>query len=68
VDTLAELQIDEASLDWQLVPAREAAAAGAEGDEDGALPPARLTIAQAKIALARTFGVSPDNIEITIRG
>jgi hypothetical protein len=30
--------------------------------------PGRLTIEQAKKALADTFGVSPDDIEITIRG
>jgi hypothetical protein len=30
--------------------------------------PMKLTIAQAKRALAATFGVTPDAIEITIRG
>jgi hypothetical protein len=31
-------------------------------------PPATLTIAEARIALAATFGVKPEAIEITIRG
>jgi hypothetical protein len=31
-------------------------------------PPARLTILEAKKALAATFGVKPDAVEITIRG
>jgi hypothetical protein len=42
-------------------------------DADDALTPEQqsvrpLTIAEAKAALARTFGVSPDKVEITIRG
>jgi hypothetical protein len=31
-------------------------------------PPATLTITEAKKALAATFGVKPDAVEITIRG
>ncbi len=34
----------------------------------GQLPPATLTIPEAKKALAATFGVKPEAIEITIRG
>lgn len=34
----------------------------------GASPAATLTIAEAKKALAATFGVKPDAVEITIRG
>jgi len=42
-------------------------------DADDGLTPGQqsvrpLTIAEAKAALARTFGVSPDKVEITIRG
>ena len=32
------------------------------------LPPTLITIADAKLALAKTFGVKPEAIEITIRG
>jgi len=38
---------------------------GSTNGESSAKP---LTIAEAKAALARTFGVSPDKVEITIRG
>jgi len=31
-------------------------------------PPLRLTIQEAKEALARNFGISPDQVEITIKG
>ena len=31
-------------------------------------PPATLTIAEAKKALAATFGVKPEAVEISIRG
>jgi hypothetical protein len=39
-----------------------------EGSTNGESAGKPLTIAEAKAALARTFGVSPDKVEITIRG
>lgn len=44
-----------------------------EGSERGEeapsrTPPLQLTIQQAKEALARTYGITPDQIEITIKG
>lgn len=55
---LAELDIDPTKLDWQHL--------------DEVMPPVAacpqpLTIAEAKEALAATFGVQPGDIEITIR-
>jgi hypothetical protein len=40
----------------------------AAGSEPAGPTPKRLTIADAKQALAESFGVSPEDIEITIRG
>ena len=61
----SEIDIDFDALDWKLMPAREIApiaksVPGVEGEG--------LTIAQAKAELAATFGVSPEAVEITIRG
>jgi len=58
--TLGMLGIDPAALDFRPVPSAPAEPASSAG-------PDRLTIQEAKEALARTFGVSPENIEITIR-
>ncbi len=71
--SLSELGIDLAGVEFepmpnakerpikrQPAPPREAVAAAG--------PPATLTIAEAKKALAATFGVKPDAVEITIRG
>jgi hypothetical protein len=61
--TLEELGIDPDDLDFQAMPRTVKA-----GRPNGSSEPAGLTIAQAKSSLAATFGVSPDAIEITIRG
>jgi len=59
--TLDELQIDLRSLKFKPMPA----GARATNESSGAK---QMTIADAKNGLALTFGVSPDDIEITIRG
>jgi hypothetical protein len=60
--TLDELQIDLRGLKFTPVPA--------EGEEAANAVPGvkNMTIADAKNGLALTFGVSPDDIEIIIRG
>lgn len=55
--SLAELEIDPTKLSWQQMPV--------QASEPQVR---RMTIAEAKEALSATFGVSPDDIEITIRG
>jgi hypothetical protein len=59
--TLDELQIDLRRLKFNPMPA----GAGATNESSGTQ---QMTIADAKKGLAETFGVSPDDIEITIRG
>jgi hypothetical protein len=59
--TLSELQIDLRGLKFNPMPA----GAATTNDNPGAN---HMTIADAKNGLAATFGVSPDDIEITIRG
>ena len=74
---LLEPGIDPERLDFQPMPAAGATSEGA--NTSGTVPvntvgttpaevPTRMTIAEAKRALAATFGVSPDAIEITVRG
>jgi hypothetical protein len=59
--TLDKLQIDLRGLKFNPMPA----GAGTTNESAGAN---HMTIADAKNGLAATFGVSPDDIEITIRG
>lgn len=55
--SLEELKIDPTKLSWKNIP-----------DQAGATKrTGQLTIAEAKEALAATFGVRPDDIQITIR-
>ena len=70
VDDFSDIQIDESALTWQPMPTIEAAESPVDPSPPGspAGPSGRLTIAEAKAALAVTFSVSPENIEITIRG
>lgn len=67
--SLANLDIDPKKLKWQSPSDCEAArpAVGAVATPAPASA-TRLTIPEAKKALAATFGVKPDDIEITIRG
>jgi hypothetical protein len=72
VDDFAEIQIDESSLEWLPMPEAgytERAFEIARQDVAAPSPTSdRMTIADAKAGLAASFGVSPDRIEITIRG
>ncbi|WP_445502544.1 hypothetical protein [Microvirga sp. G4-2] len=68
--TLEELGIDPATLDFKPMPSPAPEAAPAQDAEDEVVEEEvfKLTIAQAKLGLANAFGVSPDAIDITIRG
>lgn len=65
--SLKELGINPAKLTWEPMPQAEAAASPIS-KPTGPSPTGGLTIAEAKKALAATFGVKPDAVEITIRG
>lgn len=65
--SLKQLDIDPAKMQFQPVPHDDAASARTPSTS-GSTPAGMLTIAEAKKALAATFGVKPDAIEITIRG
>jgi hypothetical protein len=60
--TLEELGIDLRGLKFKPMPVPAASA------KPGSMSGAPMTIADAKKALAATFGISPDDVEITIRG
>jgi len=64
--SLSELGIRVDDLKFQAVGAKEAQAK--RESQAAPWPPATLTIPEAKRALAATFGVKPDAVEITIRG
>lgn len=67
--SLAALGIDPTTLNWQPMPQAIVVQPAAGVMTASGTPPAgTLTIADAKKALAATFGVDPDAIEITIRG
>ena len=69
---LQDLGIDPSTLKWEPMPkaadapTEPALAAEPAAAKNGRMGP--LTMAEAKQGLAQTFGVSPDAIEITIRG
>lgn len=65
--TLGELGIDDSKLSWESVP-QSAIKVLETTRATAAAHPASLTIAEAKAGLARSFGISPDQIEITIKG
>ena len=65
--SLAQLGIDPDELKLKPMPQGDAALSPPGRNAAGA-PVAMLTIAEAKKALAITFGVKPDAVEITIRG
>lgn len=64
--SLSELDIEVDDLEFQ--PARGAEARSKRESQPAPWPPTTLTIPEAKKALAATFGVKPDAVEITIRG
>jgi hypothetical protein len=63
--TLAELGIDASRLKWEKMPALDASTITPPTTRTGPMP---LTMAEAKKGLALTFGVTPEAIEITVRG
>jgi len=65
--TFEELGIDPSILKWEPMPV-VAVNEPSEPRSTKADPSEGLTIADAKKALARTFGVPPEAIEITVRG
>ena len=65
-EVLKNLGIDARSL--KLEPISGASANKARGKQVPDTAPRRLTIAEAKEALAATFGVRPEDVEINIRG
>ena len=70
-DKIEDLEIDFDALDWKPMPPRgetvEAGTAPVRPPQRSASVQA-LTMADAKAGLALTFGVSPEAVEITIRG
>lgn len=65
-EALDKLGINVRSLKFSSLPA--AGAKSARSGQAAHTPPRSLTIAEAKKALAASFGVSPDDVEIHIRG
>jgi hypothetical protein len=65
--TLAALGIEAETLEFRPMPAATRDRL-AEVESASSPPPKRMTIAEAKRALALTFGVPPEAIEITIKG
>ncbi|MEH2319725.1 hypothetical protein [Nostoc sp.] len=65
--SLEELAICLDGIEFQPIPQDGEAPPRSEQSAAG-VPATMLTIAEAKKALARTFGVSPEAVEITIRG
>jgi hypothetical protein len=65
--SLKELGIDPVKAKFQAMP-KDDAAPSSRGQPSVAAAAGMLTIAEAKKALAATFGVKPDAVEITIRG
>lgn len=63
--TMEELGVDVEALTFKAMPAIKDVGERPKPSEINAPP---MSIAQAKAGLALTFGVSPDAIEITIRG
>jgi hypothetical protein len=66
--TLQELGIDPAKLDFKPMPSMPTISGPLMVDPPEEFRTRALTIQEAKEGLAMTFGVSPDAIEITIRG
>jgi hypothetical protein len=65
--SLEELGINLDGIKFQPMPETDMASSPQAMQQAGASVP-RLTIAEAKKALAATFGVKPEDVEITIRG
>ena len=67
--SMKQLGIDPGKLNFVSVPPEPSPSRDVSPDEgDPVEPTDRLTIVEAKRRLAKTFGVSPEAVEITIRG
>jgi hypothetical protein len=66
--TLEDLGIDPSTLNWEPMPEAMEATLALEAPRATSGRPGPLTMAEAKRGLAQSFGVSPEAIEITIRG
>ena len=65
--TLKELNIDPTKLKWEPMPEPSVSEPSEQKTRKVDLTEG-LTIVEAKNGLARTFGVAPEAIEITVRG
>jgi hypothetical protein len=65
--TMSDIGIDPMSLDWECMP-EASSTPDPPLDVTPYVAGEPLTIAEAKQGLALTFGVSPEAVEITIRG
>ncbi len=63
-ESLEALKINPATLEWQKMPVKPKTKPEPRSKSAGG----PMTIAEAKKALALTFGVAPEAVEITIRG
>jgi hypothetical protein len=66
--SLSELEIRVDDLEFEPVPGGKETQPAQQSQVAAPWPPATLTIPEAKKALAATFGVKPEAVEITIRG
>jgi hypothetical protein len=66
--SLEELGIDLAKLNFEPLPGTDVKAAASVMSPKAGPATSMLTIAEAKRLLAATFGVKPNEVEITIRG
>jgi hypothetical protein len=66
--TLEALGISLDGVKFKPMPERDKERPQPSREASATSPPSMLTIAEAKKALAATFGVKPDAVEITIRG
>lgn len=66
--SMGDLGIDPSKLKWKDMPETRAEASVPTREPVKAGDTPALTMAEAKKGLALTFGVSPDAVEITIRG
>ena len=65
--SLEKLGIDPSKLKWAPMPKPVKPAEVATGVSESKKPIGALTMAEAKTGLAKTFGVKPEQIEITVR-
>ena len=65
---IRELGINPDKLEFETMPTREATIAAPRQPDRPSSRGGMLTISEAKKALAATFGVKPEEVEITIRG